>query len=194
MSAFYLRVWLLRGASILAALPLSAQDVEPRNLDIVSIYKIINTLIFAAGLGYLIAKSAPKFFNARSAEIQKAIQDASGLKIEAEFRSSEIDRKMATLAEEVKTLREQSAAAMTREHERLRRDTADETKRILTHAHVEIQALREEGEQQVRRDAVGLALQAAEARLRSQLGSGSAGYEQDALLQDFIHLVESGRN
>ena len=92
-------------------------------MDAVTRWKIANTLIFAIGLGYLIAKYAPAFFNARSGEIQKAIQDATGLKIEAEFRSSEIDRKMAGLAEEVKKLRQQYADELEREHERFRHET-----------------------------------------------------------------------
>jgi F0F1-type ATP synthase membrane subunit b/b' len=175
-----------------AALPLMAEDIEPRFLDVVSIYKIINTAIFAAGLGYLIYKYAPQFFNARSADIQKAIKDATGLKIEAEFRSSEIDRKMATLADEVKSMREQSNAAMEREHDRLRRDTQDERRRIAEHVEAELQALREESEHRIRRSTANLALTRAEEQLRSQVGAGSSS-EQD-LLQDFVRLVESGRN
>ncbi|MGC2657087.1 MAG: ATP synthase F0 subunit B [Bryobacteraceae bacterium] len=175
-----------------AALPLMAKDIEPRFLDVVSIYKIINTAIFAAGLGYLIYKYAPRFFNARSADIQKAIKDATGLKIEAEFRSSEIDRKMATLADEVKSMREQSNAAMEREHDRLRRDTQDERRRMAEHVEAELQALRAESEHRIRRNTANLALQRAEEQLRSQVGAGSSS-EQD-LLQDFVRLVESGRN
>ena len=172
--------------------PFDGEGHRAAVLDVVSIYKIINTAIFAAGLGYLIYKYAPRFFNARSADIQKAIKDATGLKIEAEFRSSEIDRKMATLADEVKSMREQSNAAMEREHDRLRRDTQDERRRIAEHVEAELQALRAESEHRIRRNTANLALQRAEEQLRSQVGAGSSS-EQD-LLQDFVRLVESGRN
>jgi F0F1-type ATP synthase membrane subunit b/b' len=176
------------------ALPVMAQDVEPKSLDVVTVYKIFNTLLFAAGLGYLIYKYAPAFFNARSADIQKAIQDATGLRIEAEFRSSEIDRKMATLAEEVKAMRTQSNAAMEREHERLRRDADDERKRIEERVQAEIQALRAVGEQEVRRFTASLALKEAEARLRNRSSAGGDARDQEDLFEEFVRLVESGRN
>lgn len=194
MKALYVRLAVLAGAGIMSALPLMAKDIEPRFLDTVTVYKIFNTLIFAAGLGYLIYKYGPAFFNARSADIQKAIQDATGLRIEAEFRSSEIDRRMATLADEVKAMRAQSNAAMDREHERLRRDAEEERKRIEERVQAEIQALRAIGEQEVRRFTASLALKEAETRLRKRLSAGGESGDQEDLLQEFERLVESGRN
>jgi F0F1-type ATP synthase membrane subunit b/b' len=194
VKALYVRLAVLAGVGVMSALPLIAEDVEPKLLDAVTVYKIFNTLIFAAGLGYLIYKYGPAFFNARSADIQKAIQDATGLRIEAEFRSSEIDRKMATLADEVKAMRAQSNAAMEREHERLRRDAEEERGRIEERVQAEIQALRSIGEQDVRRFTASLALKEAEARLRKRLSAGGASGDQEDLLQEFERLVESGRN
>jgi F0F1-type ATP synthase membrane subunit b/b' len=194
VTGHYVRLVALAGAGAMMALPLMAQDVEPKFLDVVTVYKIFNTLIFAAGLGYLIYKYGPAFFNARSADIQKAIQDATGLRIDAEFRSSEIDRKMATLGDEVKAMRAQSNAAMEREHERLRRDAEEERKRIEQRVQGEIQALRAIGEQEVRRFTAGLALEEAEARLRQRLSAGADSGDQEGLLQEFVRLVESGRN
>lgn len=194
MKGLYVRLVALAGAGTALALPVMAQDVEPKLLDVVTVYKIFNTLLFAAGLGYLIHKYASAFFNARSADIQKAIQDATGLRIEAEFRSSEIDRKMATLADEVRAMRAQSNAAMEREHERLRRDAEEERKRIEERVQAEIQALRAIGEQEVRRFTARLALKEAEARLRKRLSAGGEPSGEQDLLQEFVRLVESGRN
>ena len=84
-----------------------------------STWKIVNFAIFAAALGFALVKYAPGFFNARSADIEKAIKDATGLKMDADFRYSEVDRKMANLAGEVDKLRAQSKAEMDREHQRL---------------------------------------------------------------------------
>lgn len=161
---------------------------ETAQLDTVTIWKIVNTIIFAIGLGYLIAKYAPAFFNARSAEIQKAIQDATGLKIEAEFRSSEMDRKMAGLANEVKKLREQYAEEMNREHERFRQETQAELDHIQRNIAAEIEAFRSEGARQVRRHTAQLAIASAERRLQERLASES----QDNFVHSFVHLVERG--
>jgi F0F1-type ATP synthase membrane subunit b/b' len=163
---------------------------ETAAMDAVTRWKLANTLIFAIGLGYLIAKYAPAFFNARSSEIQKAIHDATGLKIEAEFRSSEIDRKMAGLAEEVKKLRQQYAGEMEREHERFRHETDAELERIRDNVAAESEALRLEGVRRVRQHTAQLALELAERRLQDR----AALEPQDNLVQDFVHLVERGRN
>lgn len=178
---------------LIAACQAAAQIPTPQEtaaMDAVTRWKIANSLIFAIGLGYLIAKYAPAFFNARSGEIQKAIQDATGLKIEAEFRSSEIDRKMAGLAQEVKKLRQQYAEELEREHERFRHETDAQVQHIHRNVAGEIEALRLEGVRHVRQHTAQLALQLAERRLEDRAGREP----QDDLVQDFVHLVERGRN
>lgn len=178
---------------VLAAAPHAfAQESQQENvaLDAVTRWKIANACIFVIGLGFLFWKYAPAFFNARSADIQKAIQDATGLKIEAEFRYSEIDRKMATLADEVKRLRRQSAAEMEREHQRFRHDTEMEIEHIYRNVAAEIDAFQNEGTRQIRRHTAQLALNLAERQLQDRFRSD----EPAEFLQDFVHLVERGNN
>ena len=127
-------------------------------------WHLINTAIFAIGLGWAIWKMAPAFFNARSADIQRAIKEATGLKMQADLRYSEIDRKMATLPEEVKRIQEASAA--------------------------EVEALRQDAIRTARQRTARGALQLAEERLAARV----SGASNDELLRDFIHLVERGKN
>lgn len=159
-------------------------------LDAVTRWKIVNFALFLIGLGYLLAKFAPRFFNARSADIQKAIQDATGLRIEAEFRYSEIDRKMATLPDEIKRIREQAAADMQRAHQRFRHETDLEIAHIRRNTQAEIEALRTEGADQVRRHTAQLALTSAERRLADRFRT----QDPTPLIDDFIRLVERGKN
>ena len=166
----------------------SAQETAA--LDVVTRWKIINTLIFVVFLGWLIRKYAPAFFNARSADIQKAIKDATGLKIEADFRYSEIDRKMAGLADEIQKLRQQMQVEMERDHERLRHETGMEIEHIRHNVRAEIEAFQQEGMEQVRQRTTQLAMQLAERRLAEQYQSS----EPEDLFRDFIHLVEHGKN
>jgi F-type H+-transporting ATPase subunit b len=153
-------------------------------------WHLLNTAIFAIGIGWAIWKMAPAFFNARSADIQRAIKEATGLKMQADLRYSEIDRKMATLPEEVKRMREQSAAEMEREHRRRQEETAREIKRIENASTAEVEALRQEAIQAARQRTARSALQLAEARLAARV----SGSSNDDLLRDFIHLVERGKN
>jgi F-type H+-transporting ATPase subunit b len=166
------------------------QANETAALDVVTKWKIINTALFAVGLGWFLWKYAPAFFNARSADIQKAIKDATGLKIEADFRYSEIDRKIATLADEVRKMREEVRREMEREHERFRREAQAQIEHIYHNVAAEMEAFRQEGIRQVRQHTAQLAMQLAERELQERFQSG----EPEDLLQDFIHLVEQGKN
>lgn len=153
-------------------------------------WKIINTVIFAIGLGWALWKYAPGFFNSRSADIQKAIKDATGLKIDADFRYSEIDRKMANLAAEKKRLEQEAEVELQREHERLQRETEAEIAHIRRNTEAELDALRAEGSQRIRRHTARLALDLAERRLQEQFASAGSG----DLIEDFVHLVDRGKN
>jgi F-type H+-transporting ATPase subunit b len=139
---------------------------------------------------WFLAKYAPRFFNARSADIQKAIKDATGLKIEADFRYSEIDRKMATLSDEVLRLRAQGDVEMQREHGRILQQTEQEIQRIRQNAANEIEALRQEAADQVQLHTAQIALGLAEKRLQDRFAQG----EPSSLMDDFIRLVERGKN
>jgi F-type H+-transporting ATPase subunit b len=168
--------------------PASSEAQESENPD--AKWHLINTALFAALLGWGIWKTAPRFFNARSADIQRAITEATGLKMQADLRYSEIDRKMATLPEEVKRMKEQSATAMEREHRRRQEDTAREVRRIGEASAAEVEALRQEAIRTARQQTARSALQLAEERLAARV----AGSSSDELIQDFIHLVERGKN
>jgi len=154
------------------------------------IWKVLNFAIFAGGIGYAIVKFGPSFFNARSADIQKAIKDATGLKMDADLRYSEIDRKMANLSSEVGKLRAESQAEMRREHERMSAQTQEEIAYIQKSALSQIDALRTEGAVTLRVHATQQALALAEARLRERF----AAADQKDLFGDFVKLVERGKN
>ena len=174
-------------------LQLSAQESQAQEtaaLDAVTKWKIINTAIFAVLVGWFLWKFAPRFFNARSADIQKAIKDATGLKLEADYRYSEVDRKMASLAEEVKRMREQAQIEWDREHERLRKEADSDIAHIRQNVANEVEAFRLEGSQRLRRHTADLALQLAERRLHERFAQPGSGN----LIDNFIHLVERGKN
>jgi F-type H+-transporting ATPase subunit b len=153
-------------------------------------WSLVNFAIFAVLFGYGLAKFGPRFFNARSADIQKAIKDATGLKIEADFRYSEIDKRMANLPAEVERLKAEARSNMQRVHERLLEETRDEEARIRTSTAAEIEALRGEGIQQVRLTAAQRAFGLAEKRLTERFASG----DSEDMLHDFAELVERGKN
>ena len=185
----FLLLFLFAVASLLVAQEPAAKAQAAPESDTL-IWKIANFAIFAGGIGYMIFKFAPSFFNARSEDIQKAIQEATGLKMNADLRYSEIDRKMANLSSEVGKLRAESQVEMEREHGRMIAQTKDEIAYIQRSTAAEIEALRGEGADKLRVHATHQALQLAEARLRARFDAS----DQKDLLNDFVQLVERGRN
>lgn len=153
-------------------------------------WSLINFAIFAVLFGWALVKLAPTFFNARSADIQKAIKDATGLKIEADFRYSEIDKRMANLPVEVEKLKAEARSNMQRVHEHLLAETREEEARIRRSTAAEIEALRDEGMQQVRLTAAQRAFGLAEKRLVERFATS----DSEDMLHDFAHLVERGKN
>ena len=172
------------------AIAQDSQAQETAQLDRVGPWKLINTGIFVALLAWFLAKKGPQFFNARSADIQKAIQDATGLKIEADFRYSNIDKKMASLGAEVEKIRQQAKVEMEREHDRVRQQTEFELAHIQKNAANEIDALRQEASDRVQLHTAQIALGLAERRLQDRFAQG----EPANFLGDFIRLVDSGKN
>ena len=154
------------------------------------LWKLVNFAIFAAIVAYALVKFGPRFFNARSADIQKAIKDATGLKIEADFRYSEIDKRMANLPNEVEKLKAEARAEMQRVHEHLLEGTREEEERIHTHTAAEIDALRKDGLHEVRLMATQRAFGLAQKRLAERFATA----DPEGMLQEFAHLVERGKN
>ncbi len=104
--------------------------------------------------------------------------------------TAEVDRKLASLGEEVKKMREQARVEWEREHDRLRQEADSDIEHIHHNVAAEIEAFRLEGSRNLKRHTARLALELAERRLRNRFAEG----EPDDLLQNFIHLVERGKN
>ena len=164
--------------------PTASEDDQGDNMK----WKLINTGIFVLLVGYAVMKYAPKFFNSRSLDIQKAIKEATGLKIDADFRYSEADKKMANLSGEVERMKAEGAAEMEREHQRLQQEEAEEIAHMKRNTALEIEFLQAEGAAQVKRHTAQLAFALAERRLLSHFGQNDG---QNGI-REFVTLVGSG--
>ena len=191
MRRFALLLCLFAGLFFFAgSIPAHAQTTqEYSEMDKVTPLKWANSLIFLIGLGYLIYRYGPAFFNARSADIQKAIEEATGLKLQGEFRRSEADRRMATLPAEIAKIQRQHDEALAREYERIQQDTKAEAQRIHSVVTSEIAALRKEEARRIRQRTAASAVALAERRLESRATS-----ERSNDLDDFFSAIQAGSN
>ena len=147
-------------------------------------WKWANFALLAGGLGYLIAKKAPAFFQDRTAQIRKGIADAAKFKADADARAASIEKKVAELGVEIEALRAGARKESEAEYERLREETARQFAKIQAQAEREIasaaKAARMELKAQAAELAIGLAEKQLRGRITAQAGRGLvAGFVKD---------------
>jgi F-type H+-transporting ATPase subunit b len=155
----------------------SASSNEPS-----AAWKWANFAILAVGLGYLMAKSLPSFFRARTESIQKDIATARKTKEEAERRAAEMDARLAALGQEIEKFRSQARAEMEQEGERIRRETAAQIHHLEQQAESEIESASKAARAELRALAARLALDLAEQRIRARVDDRA----EASLVENFV--------
>lgn len=151
-----------------------------------TLWKVANFLILVGLGGYFIAKNAGAFFGGRTLEIRRGIDEAQKMKSDAEARSAEMDRKLASLGADIEALRKEAKAEAATEGERIRRDMERETERIRASAVQEIESATKSAQESLRRHAAGLAVEMARGKIESRITAS----DQDALLDSFLGGLE----
>jgi F-type H+-transporting ATPase subunit b len=147
------------------------------------VWKWVNFAILVAGLGYLVAKTAPAYFKARSEEIQRALVEATREIKDAEAKAADLDLRLAGIQTEVENLRGQARAEMAAAGERIRVETERHLKRIQEQTVQEIALMTRGARDELRKYSAGLALDLAEQRIRSSMTPGM----QEVLVDSFVH-------
>lgn len=145
--------------------------------------KWANFLLLAGALGYMIGKNSGPFFAARSRGIRKDLEDSEQKRKDAEARAAAVDARLADLGKEIAALRGESQAEAQAENERMAHHTETEIAKIQAHAEQEIASAGKAARTELKRYAGQLAVELAEARIRSNMTPGT----QDALVRSFIH-------
>jgi F-type H+-transporting ATPase subunit b len=133
------------------------------------IWKWLNFLILAGGLGYLMAKYLPAYFRSRTEAIEKGIAEAQKLKLDAERRAADMEKRMGALETEVDAFRAEAHDEMELEGERIRRETAAQIRKLEQQAEVEIEAAGKAAQRELRAYAADLAMDLAEKRIQARL-------------------------
>jgi F-type H+-transporting ATPase subunit b len=147
-----------------------------------AVWQWANFVILAVGLGYLMAKSLPSFFQTRTESIQKDIATARKTKEEAERRAAEMDARLAALGQEIEKFRSQARSEMEQEGERIRQETAALIHRLEQQAESEIESASKAALAELRALAARLALDLAEQRIRARLDETA----EASLVENFV--------
>jgi F-type H+-transporting ATPase subunit b len=149
-----------------------------------TVWRWANFVILAAGLGYLVMKSLPAMFRARTVEIQKGIAEAQTVKAAAEKRARDIETKLLKLGSEVETLRTEAKAEIEQEGKRIQEETVAAVKKIETQAAAEIESAGKIARLELKKYAAELALDLAAKRIQAGLDSGTEAGLVDSFLDD----------
>jgi len=148
--------------------------------------KWANFVLLVAGLGYLIGKSAPAIYRKRTADIQKDIAEAQGIKKDAEARAAAVDARVQALGAEMEKFRAQSKIEMQQEGERIGQETARQIARLEAQSAQEIESAGKVAHRALKDYAAKLALELAEQRIRA----GANPPTESALVDAFIAELE----
>jgi F-type H+-transporting ATPase subunit b len=174
-------------AALVAQTPEESKPGEPAgSAEPAAIWKWANFAILAVGLGYLMAKHLPPFFQSRSGEIQKGIAEAQQIKLDAEKHAAEMEARLKALGADIEKFRAQASAEMHQEGERIRQETAAQIQRLEEHAAVEIESAGKAARRELKRYAADLSLDLAEQRIRGRLD----GPAEAALADRFVSDLE----
>jgi len=149
-------------------------------------WKWANFVVLAGALGYMVAKNAGPFFSARSQQIRKDMVEAQEARQQAEARAADVDRRLASLENEIAALKADSQREAQSERERLAKQTAAELAKIQAHAEQEIVTAGKAARMDLRRYSAHLAIQLAEQRIRSRMNPDTQG----ELVRGFVHDLE----
>jgi F-type H+-transporting ATPase subunit b len=152
----------------LFAAPLLAAEEGAEGSGIM-IWKVLNFLILAGLLGYLLVKNLGPALVANRKAIAEGLEAGEKAKKEAEARAAAVQAKLANLEQEIAAMRTDARAECDREADRIRRDAQAEMARIRTQAEAELDSAVKQARLELRRYAAKLALDLAEQKVRARM-------------------------
>ena len=150
------------------------------------LWKWANFLLLAGGLGYLIGKNAGPFFDARTRQIRKDMDDSAAARQSAEATAADVDRRLANLETEIAALRADSKKEVEAEAARLARQAEAEIAKIQAHSEQEIVAAGKVARMDLKKYSAELAVNLAEQKIRTRMTPDV----QDELVDSFVHNLK----
>lgn len=153
----------------------------------VTLARIANFAILAGILFWLGRKPIAEHLATRGAQIRKDLVDAAETRTTATARLADIESKLAALPGELAQMRARSAEELEAERTRIRTTAEAERDRLVEQARREIASQTRTARAELRAHAAALAVDVAEARLRSTLTPA----EQSTLVDQYVGQIRN---
>jgi len=146
-----------------------AEEQNPAETPIGTVFRWLNFALVFGGAGYLIAKKAPAVFRARAEAVSASISEAAAAKAAAEEQLREAEEKLQRLDQEVAELHAAARQESAAEAERIRALARDEADKIQRAARLEMEAAERVARIELKAMAARLAVERADALIRAQI-------------------------
>jgi F-type H+-transporting ATPase subunit b len=173
---------LVTAGAVTHALAAEGGEQNPAEEPIGMVFRWLNFLLVFGAASYLIAKHAPAWGRRRADAIAASIAEAATAKAQAEQELREAEDRLNRLDQEVAELRAASQRESAAEAERIRAHTREEIKKIERAAQAEIEAAERAARMELKGMAARLAVERADALIRSQINPAT----QAALFRSFL--------
>jgi F-type H+-transporting ATPase subunit b len=130
------------------------------------IFVVINFVILAAGLSWVVRKVLPNGFAPRTAEIQKALEEARKASADASARLGEIEGRLAKLDAEIAEIRSTAEADFTVEEQRIKAAAEQDAQNVIAAAEQEIAAASRTAQRELKSFVADLAVNLAENKIK----------------------------
>jgi F-type H+-transporting ATPase subunit b len=137
--------------------------------DNIMLWRIVNFLILAGLLGWMIRKSAGSFFVARTESIVKNIAESRKRLEESAARAKAIDERLANLGREIDALQAKAKAEMAAEHARIEQATEAAVRKVFALTEQEIAAFAKAARADLKVHTAQLAADLAEKKIAARM-------------------------
>jgi F-type H+-transporting ATPase subunit b len=128
-------------------------------------FQVVNFVVLAAGVLWLLAKMLPKKFRERNSEIQKHLVDARTATEEASARLSGVEERLKKLDDQIAAMKSQAEKDSAAEETRIKASVEEEKQKILAAAEQEIATATSQAHRQLQQYAAELAIEQAARKL-----------------------------
>ncbi|HLY60508.1 MAG TPA: hypothetical protein VKV95_07045 [Terriglobia bacterium] len=151
------------------AIPPESKSEEDNSETKELIFKTINFILLAGGLGYLLRKPLAEFFTQRSAEIRKQLDEGRKALEASQARMAAIEEKLRHLEEEISSFKAAATREAEAERQNLRAAAAEEAEKILESARARMETSTRAAKLELKYFVAGEALKQAEQLVRGRL-------------------------
>jgi F-type H+-transporting ATPase subunit b len=140
------------------------------------LFKVINFILLAGGLGYILRKPLAGFFSGRSASIRKSLEEGCKALEASQAQLQAVEEKLRHLEEEIAAFKASAAQEMEAERGRLRQAAAEEAEKILASARAQIETAVRAAKLDLKCYTAQQAFELAEELIRQRLDDASRQY------------------